>query len=226
MSREDRPTWKLIHLIAQAWPKGVLSCDVEGMTGEVVHGLLRHTVKNGAVTSVTEGRKCRYFVSPDQLQLFVRGRRPKSMDGPFYLLRTMAKREEGVCSSERVGGRSVKRTCAMLLALVAQGDLVRVPTGKSFRYFATQELADAFAAKLKKEEQNGGLHIPTTFRFTEKRKKDYEKTKQESRAEWMKKPAHIPAHVQIQYAPKPRGRYEVSGPIVGGFVSEWRALRA
>lgn len=35
----------------------------------------------------------------------------------------------------------------------------------------------------------------------------------------------IPPHVQVQRIPSPKGRYEVDGPIVGGFLSDWHTKR-
>lgn len=35
----------------------------------------------------------------------------------------------------------------------------------------------------------------------------------------------IPPHVQVQKIPSPKGRYEVDGPIVGGFLSDWHSKR-
>ncbi len=37
--------------------------------------------------------------------------------------------------------------------------------------------------------------------------------------------AIVPAGVVIQRAPTPPGRYEVQGPVIGGWASEWATLR-
>ena len=118
----------------------------------------------------------------------------------------------------------------MSLALLCKkGILVRVEVGGRHppRYFVTKEQAAASGVKYTAPKRKQTTSdIPATFRFTEKRKKDYERTKQETRAEWLKRPMVVPAHVQVQRAPTPRGRFQVDGPVIGGFLTDWHTLRA
>lgn len=93
--------------------------------------------------------------------------------------------------------------------LVAEGKLFAASISCGHRYFATVELRKAFLAKKQNAPRGrpagAGTKTAATFK---------------PNAEVV-----TPAHVQIQYAPKPRGRYEVVGPIVGGFMDDWRTKR-
>lgn len=226
MKREDMPTWKLMHIIAAAYPNGVLSCDVAGMTGTEVYRIIKTPHMRGEATSVPEGRKARYFISPEQLRKFTKRERAMNVIRPYDGVRELAKRPEGATSGDSIGGRSVKRMCATLMKLHERGELFRVRAHrKGFVYFSTKELADAFEASRAKNQPQKGSAIPASFRLLNQ-PIAHTVTKESRMTAWRNKKTIIPDHVQIQRYPTPPGRYEVTGPIVGGFLSEWRALRA
>jgi len=87
--------------------------------------------------------------------------------------------------------------------------LFPTPSNGGWRYFTTTSLRDAFVmAKKKKCGRPAGMGTSNCAPWSANAK------------------AHVPAHVKVQRVPTPPGRYEVKGPVVGGFMAEWRALRS
>ena len=93
--------------------------------------------------------------------------------------------------------------------MLADGRLFRAPSNGGYRYFTTLTLVKEFE-EAKRTAPRGrpagaGTRQCAGFGVDDK--------------------AYTPPGVEIQRAPTPRGRYEVDGPIVGGFVSDWQTKR-
>lgn len=92
--------------------------------------------------------------------------------------------------------------------LVTLGELFKFKDGRRTFYFGTVEARDAFAAAFLKP-------LPARAAVGTKKGPAFAANAK----------VVIPPHVRIQYAPTPLGRYEVTGPVIGGFMTDWHTKR-
>ncbi|MDO9313379.1 MAG: hypothetical protein Q7T97_02400 [Burkholderiaceae bacterium] len=221
----------MIKQVYEAWPEGIRSNDFPGLTAGMVAQILTEPTKRGQVTAEKiDGRKV-YSVSPEQWREYTSNAIAKVAAGGQQheaAILKFAATQDG-CTRNSPLGIPLNQVSNKLSRMHTRGQLIRVQTSAlGYTYFTTQELADEcppFDGVTRRKPRQRAASIPASFRFTNQ-PPNHEATKERNRKAWAAKPAIIPAHVQIQRAPTPKGRYEVDGPIIGGFVSEWRALRA
>lgn len=106
-------------------------------------------------------------------------------------------------------GGSSEALSADAARMLADGRLFRAPSNGGYRYFTTLTLVKAFEESKRTAPRGrpagAGTRNCADFGVDDK--------------------ATIPPGVQVQYAPRPRGRFEVDGKVIGGFVTEWLTLR-
>ena len=243
-TREESKTWAIMKYIAAQWPRGVWSREFKPTYGAVeVQNCVDYQIKRGLACVTKSGKYNIYTVSPDQYTEYLKpvpmvlSAKAMSVKGDGAIFGTifeLADRECGVSVNDVVHNLTRYQLACKLARLYAEKRIYRVRMPAYSQYFMTQEQANNFSAqietrvveKAQRTYPKRAKAIPASFRYTAARKRGHEHTKEASRAEWNRTPMHIPPGVEIQRAPKPRGRYEVSGPIVGGFLTEWHTLRA
>lgn len=243
-TREESKTWAIMKYIAAQWPRGVWSREFKPQHTPVeVQNCLDYQIKRGLAGMTKSGKYNIYTVSPEQyveylkpvpMVLSAKAMSVKGDGSIFGTIFELADRDCGVSVNDVVCNLNRYQLACKLARLYAEKRIYRVRMPAYSQYFMTQEQANKFSEqietrvveKAQRTYPKRAKAAPASFRYTAARKRGHEHTKEASRAEWNRTPMHIPPGVEIQYAPKPRGRYEVSEPIVGGFVSEWRALRA
>lgn len=199
-----------------------------------IRSLLHQNEKRGYLNHTNDGKRqdAYWSMSTDQYKKYLAGsanwksgvvstsETTGTILGSILLL---ASRPEGIDRTEKSLHVTGDLLSKKLSKLKEQGRVIGVQFGIMNRYFTNQVHASAFKAlnfhpvpekrakyaRIARPLMSASVHSVAAT----------------DRAKWNAAKPCNPNNVKVQRCPTPPGRFEHVGPVVGGFVSEWKALR-